>query len=116
MEILPESQSQQSLVSFQSPFPPEFLKRDTDAELSGSTLLGMGTTDSDVSDFSSTPINVIEDFWLQFYNDNGEDYNAGVADSGSGSDVGKFFLLFKSCIVSELSFIVAVRSPSIEAS
>ena len=92
MEILPESQSQQSLVSFQSPFPPEFLERDTDAELSGSTLLGMGTTDGDVSGFSSTPINVIEDFWLQFYNDNGEDYNAGVTDCGPSSDIGKFLL------------------------
>ena len=90
MEVLPESQSQQSLVSFPSPFPPEFLERDTDAELSGSTLLGMGTTDSDLSGFSSTPINVIEDFWLQFYNDNGEDYNAGVADSGSDSDHGEY--------------------------
>ena len=74
------------------------------------------TTDGDVSGFSSTPVNVIEDFWLQFYNDNSEDYNAGVADSGSSSDVGKFFLLFKSCIVSEPSFIVAARSPSVEAS
>jgi hypothetical protein len=94
MESIPESQSQLSLVSFQSPISDDFPEGDLVADLSGLALVDVGVTDSDVSGSSTMSLAAIEEFWVQFHNNNSQGLDAGVADLDSGSDHGKYPDLF----------------------
>jgi hypothetical protein len=94
MESIPESQSQSSLVSFQLPISDDFSEGDLVADLSGLALVDMGVTDGDVSGSPTMSLAAIEEFWMQFHNDNSQGLDACVADLDSSSDHGKYPDLF----------------------
>jgi hypothetical protein len=54
----------------------------------------VGVTDGDVSSSPRMSLAAIEEFWMQFHNDNSQGLNAGVADLDSSSDHGKYPDLF----------------------
>jgi hypothetical protein len=81
-------------VSFQSPIPDDFSEGDLVTDLSGLALVDVGVTDGDVSGSSTMSLAAIEEFWVQFHNDNSQGLDAGVADLDSGSDHGKYPDLF----------------------
>jgi hypothetical protein len=99
MESIPESQSQSSLVSFQSPIPDDFPEGDLVVNLSGLALVDVGVTDGDVSSSLTMSLAAIEEFWMQFHNDNSQGLDAGVADLDSGSDHGKYLDLFSITLI-----------------
>jgi hypothetical protein len=81
-------------VSFQSPIPDDFSEGDLVTDLSGLALVDVGVTDGDVSGSSTMSLAAIEEFWMQFHNDNSQGLDAGVADLDSSSDHGKYPNLF----------------------
>jgi hypothetical protein len=99
MESIPESQSQLSLVSFQSPISDDFPEGDLVADLSGLALVDVGVTDSDVSGSPTMSLAVIEEFWMQFHNDNSRGLDASVTDLDSSSDHGKYLDLFSITLI-----------------
>jgi hypothetical protein len=94
MESILESQSQSSLVSFQLPIPDDFPEGDLVADLSRLALVDVGVTDGDVSGSPTMSLAAIEEFWMQFHNDNSQGLDAGVADLDSSSDHGNYPDLF----------------------
>jgi hypothetical protein len=94
MESISESQSQSSLVSFQLPVPDDFPEGDLVADLSELALVDVGVTDGDMSSSPTMSLAAIEEFWMQFHNDNSQGLDAGVANLDSSSDYGKYPDLF----------------------
>ena len=62
-------------------------------DISGLALVDMGSAGGDMSGSSTISLNVIENFWIQFHNDNSQDFNASVADLDSGSSTGEYNIL-----------------------
>ena len=83
-------------MSFQSPILYDFPEGNTITDISGLALVDMGSAGGDVSASSTISLNAIENFWIQFHNDNSQDFNAGVADLDSGSSTGEYNIILNS--------------------
>lgn len=83
-------------MSFQSPIPYDFPKGNANTDISGLALVDVGSAGGDMSGSSTISLNAIENFWIQFHNDNSQDFNAGVADLDSSSSTGEYNILLNS--------------------
>ena len=83
-------------MSFQSPILYDFPEGNANTDISGLALVDVGSVGGDVSGSSTISLNAIENFWIQFHNDNSQDFNASVADLDSGSSTGEYNILLNS--------------------
>jgi hypothetical protein len=116
MKSILESQSQSSLVSFQSPVSDNFSKSNLVADLSGLALVDVGVTDGNMSGSSTISLADIEEFWMQFHNDNNQGFNASVTDLDFSFDHGNYPDLFFYYLDLSLFYLMVAMLLSVEVS